>query len=318
MPKTKISFLDKISFNSAFEDENDFSDWLVKNLDALSEYVDMTLENGKREQFLGAKRADIIAEIADADEKSFVIIENQVSKSDHDHLGKLITYSAIRKAKAAIWITKRFIPEHIRALNWLNDNTNEERKFYGIEFNVFEYKKDEKKIGFEVIVKPDVQIELIKKGDSGTARPYHASRIKLFEKALDEYNRIADNKSGCSTTYRRYLNVLRTEHFVFSWSHYHQQENTIELDARIRGKTQSEKKKVFDEFMLKKKDLELKIETKVLPWKPDDGKKTNTNYYIYSELELTNKLESIPEKEFNHVSKWMAYTLDAFVTTLKK
>ena len=305
MPKVKISLFDKIPIKSAFKDENDFSDWLSDNLDAMSDYVDMVLENGQREQHLGDKRADIIAEISDADEKSYVIIENQLGKTDHDHLGKLITYSAIRKAKAAIWIAEKFAPEHIRALNWLNDNTTEERRFYGLVFNVFEYKDNEKKIGFEVLVKPDSQMELIKKSDSGKLKSYHQSRFRLYEKALEEYNKIADKKSGRSATIRRYLNVIRTEDLVFSWSHYQQRENTIEVDVRIRGKTQSEKKNSFDKFMKKLKEIESKIETKVFPWTPDDGKKSNTNYYLCSEFELPNKLEKISEDEFKKTVKWI-------------
>ena len=219
MPKVKISLFEKISIKSAFHDENDFSDWLSENLDALSDAVEISLENGQREQHLGDKRADIIAEISDSDEKSYVIIENQLGKTDHDHLGKLITYSAIRKAKVAIWIAEKFGPEHTRALNWLNDNTNDERKFYGLEFNVFEYKDNEKKLGFEVLVKPDSEMELIKQSDSGKLKPYHKSRMNLYEKALEKYNHIAEKKSGVSPNIRRYLNVIRTEKFVFMWSH---------------------------------------------------------------------------------------------------
>ena len=318
MPKLKISLFDKIPIKSAFKDENDFSDWLADNLDVLSDFVDITLENGQREQHLGDKRADIIAEISDNDEKSYVIIENQLGKTDHDHLGKLITYSAIRKAKAAIWIAEKFSPEHIRALNWLNDNTHDERQFFGLVFNVFEYKDNEKKIGFEVLVKPDSEMELIKQSDSGKLKSYHQNRMKLYEKALEEYNKIADKKSTISPTIRRYLNVIRTESIVFSWTHYRQQQNVIEVDARIRGKTQSEKKKVFDEFIKKSKELESKIGIKVLPWRPEDGKKNNTNYYLYSELNLSDKLEKIPQKEFDSVVKWMAKTLDAYVSALKK
>jgi len=316
MPKVKISTFKEIPMKVVFNDENDFSDWLVDNLDILSEHIDMILENGKREQHFGGKRADIVAEINDEDEKSFVIIENQVGRSDHDHLGKLITYSAAKKAKAAIWIAKNFEEVHKRALHWLNDSTDDDRQFYGITFKILDYKKDEKKIDFEVIIRPDIQLEVTKKETSGKLLPHNKFRLKLYETALIEYNKISTIKSRSSTTHRRYLNVIWSDFFVFSWTHYRGKSNALTIDARILGKTQNEKKKFFTEFLKKRKSLESKIDTKVLHEIP--AKKRASNYYIYSEFKLSDKLENIDKKEFNRAVKWMAHSLDAFVNTLSK
>ena len=317
MPKVKISTFKEIPMKIAFDDENDFSDWLVDHLDIFSEHIDMILENGKREQLFGSKRADIVAEINDEDEKSFVIIENQVGKSDHDHLGKLITYSAAKKAKAAIWIAKNFEEVHKRALHWLNDSTDDERKFYGITFKILDYKKDEKMINFEVAVQPDIQLEVSKKETSGKLLPHNKFRLKLYENALTEYNDISKIKSRSSTTHRRYLNVIWSDFFVFSWTHYMgKNNNSITTEARILGKTHNEKKKLYTQFLKKRKTIESKIDTKVLGEIP--AKKKASNYYIYSEYTLSDKLEKIPPKEFDLLVKWMAKSLDAFVSTLTK
>ncbi len=297
-----------------FNNENDFSDWLVDNLDIFSEHIDMILENGKREQLFGSKRADIVAELNDDDEKSYVIIENQIGKSDYDHLGKLITYSAAKKAKAGIWIAKNFEEVHKRALDWLNDSTDDERKFYGITFKILDYKKDEKKIDFEVAVRPDIQLEVSKKEISGKLLPHNKFRLKLYENALIKYNDISPIKSRSSTTHRRYLNVIWSDFFVFSWTHYRGKNNSITMEARILGKTQNEKKKRYAKFLKKRKIIESKINTKVLGEIPT--KKKASNYYIYSEYKLSDKLENIEQKEFNSTVKWMAHTLHAFVSTL--
>jgi len=112
------------------------------------------------------------------------------------------------------------------------------------------------------------------------------------------------------------LNVIWSDFFVFSWTHYRGKNNSITIDARVLGKTKNEKKKFFIEFLKKKKIIESKIDTKVLSEAPT--KKQRTNYYIFSEFELSDKLENVDKKEFNRAVKWMAYTLDAFVTTLSK
>lgn len=99
----------------------DFTRWLSNNIDVLSEIIDIELSNAEREQAAGTFNVDIVAE----DELGqTVIIENQLEKSDHDHLGKLITYLTAFEAKTAIWIVAEPRPEHVRALTWLNESTD--------------------------------------------------------------------------------------------------------------------------------------------------------------------------------------------------
>ncbi|CCF82303.1 DUF4268 domain-containing protein [Nitrolancea hollandica] len=99
----------------------DFTYWLQQNYDVLNEVLDLTLTNVELEQAAGAFRVDLVAE----DQSGHpVIIENQLEKSDHDHLGKLITYLTAFDAKAAIWIVSDPRPEHITAITWLNEATS--------------------------------------------------------------------------------------------------------------------------------------------------------------------------------------------------
>jgi hypothetical protein len=95
----------------------DFTTWLTENADVLSEAIGIQLNNVEREQAAGSFSVDIIAE--DQDE-NVVVVENQLGKSDHDHLGKLITYLASFDAKIAVWIVSDARPEHTEAINWLN------------------------------------------------------------------------------------------------------------------------------------------------------------------------------------------------------
>lgn len=98
----------------------DFTTWLQENLDLLGEHLDVELENAEREQNAGAFSVDLVAE---DEHGSTIVIENQLEKTDHDHLGKLITYLAAFDADRAIWISSDPRPEHVKAVAWLNDST---------------------------------------------------------------------------------------------------------------------------------------------------------------------------------------------------
>jgi hypothetical protein len=99
----------------------DFTQWLQENIDVLNSALDLNLINVDREQSAGSFSIDLVAE----DEGGgTVIIENQLEKSNHDHLGKLITYLTAMSARAAIWIVSEPRPEHVAAIAWLNESTS--------------------------------------------------------------------------------------------------------------------------------------------------------------------------------------------------
>ena len=100
-------------------EDNDFTKWLEESLDALSEVIGVRLSNVEREKIAGDFSVDLVAE----DESgNVVIIENQLERSNHDHLGKILTYLTSLEAKSAIWIVSDARPEHIKAISWLNES----------------------------------------------------------------------------------------------------------------------------------------------------------------------------------------------------
>lgn len=98
-------------------EERDFTVWLRDNIDVLAEQLPFDLINPEREQAAGVFSVDLVAETADG---RAVVIENQLERSDHDHLGKLLTYLASFDAKVAVWIVSEPRPEHVQAVTWLN------------------------------------------------------------------------------------------------------------------------------------------------------------------------------------------------------
>ena len=122
MGEEKIGSLQRVDLRKVWSHEAlDFTTWLENNIDELNNAIDLSLSIVEREHPAGDFSVDLVAE----DESgNSVIIENQLERSNHDHLGKLITYLTAIDAKAAIWIVKEARPEHIRAISWLNESSS--------------------------------------------------------------------------------------------------------------------------------------------------------------------------------------------------
>jgi hypothetical protein len=117
-----IGRLERVPLREVWKHEAyDFTQWLQNNLDVLNEAIDLTLIGADREKAAGAFSIDLVAE---EENGGTVIIENQLEKSNHDHLGKLITYLSAMTAKAAIWIVSDPRPEHVAAVAWLNESSS--------------------------------------------------------------------------------------------------------------------------------------------------------------------------------------------------
>ena len=141
------------------EDEN-FTPWLAENISELGEKIGMELEVVGREVSAGPYSADILARDINTD--AYVVIENQLEKTDHDHLGKSITYASALNAKTIVWIAPEFTEEHKKALDWLNDNTNEDLVFWGIQLELWQISDDTASLRFNIVSTPSTNVKTIK------------------------------------------------------------------------------------------------------------------------------------------------------------
>lgn len=104
-----------------FEDK-ELTPWLIDNIDVIGDAIGIQLTNATKEQSTGVFNVDIRAEDIDG---NIVVIENQFGTSDHDHLGKIVTYLSAFEAKIGIWIVEIPRTEHVNAINWLNEGSND-------------------------------------------------------------------------------------------------------------------------------------------------------------------------------------------------
>lgn len=133
----------------------DFTPWLAKheNLRFLGEVLGMKLKLEGTEVGVGDYAADILA--FDTADNSRVVIENQLEKTDHGHLGQILTYAAGLNALKVIWIAKQFTDEHRAALDWLNENTRENIRFFGLEIEVWRIDDSLPAPKFNIVAKPN-------------------------------------------------------------------------------------------------------------------------------------------------------------------
>ncbi len=143
-------------------EQYDFSNWLAEeqNIELLNDVIGLTLTDINKEVFVGSYRCDLVAKDETADIK--VIIENQLECSNHDHLGKIITYASGLDANVIVWIVKEAREEHRSAIEWLNNNTNKELSFFLIELHAYKIGNSLPAPKFEIIEKPNDFIKITK------------------------------------------------------------------------------------------------------------------------------------------------------------
>ncbi len=141
-------------------EQYDFTPWLVDHIEELGEKIGMELEVVGREVSVGPYSADILAK--ETSTNNYVVIENQLEKTNHDHLGKSITYASALNAKTIVWIATDFTEEHKKAFDWLNDNTNEELAFWAIQLELWQISDDTASMRFNIVCTPSSNVKTIK------------------------------------------------------------------------------------------------------------------------------------------------------------
>lgn len=153
---TKLGTLRKIELRNIWQTEDqDFTPWLAgeDNIQILGDTLGIELEVEAQEKEVGPFRADILCKNLLDD--SWVLIENQLEKTDHKHLGQILTYAAGLKAVTIVWIAQRFTDEHRATLDWLNQVTEDKFQFFGLEVELWQIGDSAAAPKFNVVSKPN-------------------------------------------------------------------------------------------------------------------------------------------------------------------
>jgi hypothetical protein len=191
----KLSRLEKVELRNVWKHEAlDFTNWLAEpeNLTLLSEEIGIDISLIQTEASVGKFSVDILAEEEQTERK--IVIENQLETTDHNHLGKIITYASGFDAEIIVWIVREVRDEHKQAIDWLNEHTDEKINFFVIKMEVWQICDSPYAPKFYVVSQPNDWAKAIKQTST---QPSKVSQTKLLQLEFREkFREFAQSKNS--------------------------------------------------------------------------------------------------------------------------
>jgi hypothetical protein len=181
---TNFGKLKKLNLRDIWKNEaREFTPWLAKNISELGEALGMELELKQQEAGVADFSLDLLA--TDVGRNKTVIIENQITSTDHNHLGKLLTYASGFDAHVVIWIAETIRDEHRQALDWLNQRTDSDTEFFGVVIEILQIDESKPAFNFNPIVFPNEWQKSKKRPEGQVSEKMEAYRT-YFQELIDE------------------------------------------------------------------------------------------------------------------------------------
>lgn len=314
MSTPNLGRFDSVELRSVWNDEaRDFTPWLSQkeNLAALAEAIGLELELEEQEVSVGPFAADILCKnIAD---DSWVLIENQIEKTDHRHLGQIMTYAAGLDAKTIIWVAQKFTEEHRAALDWLNENTAEGLSFFGLEIELWKIGTSLPAPKFNVICKPNDWSRDVK-SHSGATSPLSETRRRQLE-FWSSFKDWAESNTDLrlqkalpqgwitSTIGRAYFHVSGV---ISTWNSVLDKESPqVRVELYLNSKDAKEQ---FKRLSDRKPEIDSEFDLPLIWHNPDSNK--SAKVYVTSDLDFIDKSKWPPV--FEWLSKYMTRFRDVF------
>lgn len=302
----KLGRIERVDLRSIWTSEDrHFTPWLAQeeNLEILGETLGIELELEAQERDVGPFRADILCKNT-ADE-TWVLIENQIEKTDHGHLGQLLTYAAGLKAVTIVWISAKFRDEHRAALDWLNEMTVDSVRFFGLEVELWKIGDSPAAPRFNVICQPNDWENTVRTAavsmSSQDERPSHILRMKYwtaFRTYLQENkSRLRPQKPSKDHWYNFGIGTSQAHTAALLIT----RDNYIAVSLYLNG---PEAKENFAELYAQKDDFE-KIIGAELDWREMPDNKV-------SRVVLAKEVTNFEEKDWPEQFEWLQLTLEKF------
>ncbi len=153
MVEPELGSIENVNPRKVWPNEaSDFTPWLAEHIDSLGEALGLDIEVTQTEAAVGAFSLDILGKVSDSDR--VVIVENQLERTDHAHLGQLLAYAAGLDARIVVWISPDVRDEHREAVHWLNERTSEAVAFFAVEVEVWRIGDSLPAPRFSVVAEP--------------------------------------------------------------------------------------------------------------------------------------------------------------------
>jgi len=279
-----IGKMERVDLRKVWKNEvKDFNSWLFENIEILAEELDIDLTAVEKEKKIGSFSADIIAEGSTGET---VLIENQLGKTDHDHLGKILTYVSNLEAKKAIWISKEPRSEHERATEWLNE-FSVDIDFYLVKVEAYKIGDSDPAPKFTVIAGPTESGKAVGNEKKELAER-HKKRLKFWEGLLEKsknktmlFSNISPSKDSWISTGAGKSGLVYLYNITYKYASVN-----FCID---RGKDlEEENKKIFDNLFTHKDKIEAIFEGK-LTWQRLDDRRSSRICKIYNRAGLNDK-----------------------------
>jgi hypothetical protein len=287
--------------------ETDFSDWLTTEdgLALIAEDIGIEVEDAQRESHPGDFFCDIVGHTL-GDENHVVVIENQFGKTNHDHLGKLLTYASTHSAMTGIWLAELVADDHRKVIDWLNDNTPPTISFYLAEVKAYRIGHSPVAPQLDVVSRPNVQTKLRRGEGSAELKERHIWRREFWQEIL-EY--IKDQKPRCrvqSPGTDAWANIaIGRSHFHLSLT-LTPRRHCIGCELYM---TPPWKNDAFTQLLADKASIEAEI-GEPLQWQPLPGKKAGR-------IILEAGIDPRDPKNRDAVKQWMHKRAVAFYHTFQ-
>lgn len=311
--KIKLSTITPVELRDCWQSESsDFTPWLAQeeNMKLLAEAINIDeLEVIAQEEYVGPYRADILCK--EPGTEKFVLIENQLEKTDHTHLGQIMTYAAGLDAVTIIWIAQRFTEEHRAAIDWLNNITDKEFNFYGIEIKLIKIDDSCAAPVFNVIAKPNDSSKSARSASSQKSMNDKTDTEKFrydFWLSFIEY--MNDNPSKLFRPQRasdnHWMNIAIGTSKAGICLLINQRDNKITTQLYINDDIE---KKLFDTLLVYKEKATSKI-CQNLDWRRLDGKKSST-------IDLVLNCNLSDKSKHNELFEWLKVNTEKFIIFFK-
>ena len=279
-----IGKIEKINIREVWKNEaKDFTTWLFDNIEALGEELDITIDSVDREKNIGTFSADIVAEDSSGNR---VLIENQLEKTDHDHLGKILTYVSNLDAKAAIWISSEPRPEHERAIEWLNE-AGLNVDFYLVKIEVYKIGESEPAPKFTIISGPSEKSIIVGKEKKELAER-HKKRLEFWKLLLEKSKEKTNLFSNISPNIYAWMGMSSGKRGLGFNYGITQKNGLVELYID-RGKDSDEENKViFDQLYKNKDEIENNFGAE-LDWRRLDDRRASRIIKIYEYSNINDR-----------------------------
>ncbi|OPZ23500.1 MAG: hypothetical protein BWZ03_00487 [bacterium ADurb.BinA186] len=281
----KLGKFSEVELRDVWANEaTDFTQWLAKpeNIQEINEAVglDIDPETIQTEVPVGNYRCDILA--TDSLNGRKVLIENQLESSDHDHLGKIITYASGLQASVIVWIVKEANPEHASAIEWLNDHSDGTISFFLLEAHLYRIGDSEPALRLEKIEEPNDFELSVKESNDSPLNDVQKSRIEfwsLLNETLEQGKQFHVRKATPDHWYD----------FSVGSSQYHLSMELINKDGYLRVSAWiPNNKDLYDAFKSHQSEIESMVGVPLIWDRIDYGKGARISYQI-SGLDLGNK-----------------------------